>query len=60
MGNEAAARRAFVAALRLKPSNPDAAREMRRLGRERDAAAEAAPTGFLSRLFAKKPPEKKG
>jgi hypothetical protein len=50
-GHEAAARRAFVAALKLRPTNPDAAREMKRLGR--DAAVEA-PGGFFSRLFGKK------
>jgi hypothetical protein len=52
-GNEAAARQAFVAALKLRPSNPDAVREMRRLGREKDTTA--PPGGsFLSRLFGKK------
>lgn len=52
-GNDTAARRAFVTALKLRPTNPDAAREMKRLGR--DAPSEApAGGGFLSRLFGKK------
>lgn len=54
-GNEAAARRAFVAALKQRPTNPDAAREMKRLDREKDAASEAeAAGGLFSRFFKKK------
>lgn len=54
-GHEAGARQAFVHALKLKPSNPDAVREMRRLQREREEApAPAAEPGFLSRLFKRK------
>lgn len=55
-GNEAAARRAFVSALKQRPTNPDAAREMKRLDREKDAAteAEASGGGLFSRFFKKK------
>ncbi len=51
-GDDAGARRAFIAALKLKPSNPDAIRELRRLEREKEAAAPAG--SFFSRLFGKK------
>lgn len=60
-GDDAAAKKAFVQALRIKPSNPDAARELKRL--EARPAAPAAPSnaaeptpsgGFFSRLFKKK------
>ncbi|MDP2305207.1 MAG: DnaJ domain-containing protein [Pseudomonadota bacterium] len=58
MGNEAAARQAFVTALKLRPTNPDAVREMKRLVREGPSAPSpgGAPAGggFLSRLFGKK------
>ncbi|MFZ5479895.1 MAG: DnaJ domain-containing protein [Myxococcota bacterium] len=58
-GQEEAARRAFVSALKVKPANPDAARELKRLDREKEAAAAAAPppdpkAGFFSKLFGKK------
>lgn len=56
-GDHGGARKSFVTALKLKPSNPDAVREMKRL----DRAAEAAPPepsegggGFFSKLFGKK------
>lgn len=56
-GQAAAARKAFVTALKLKPSNPDAVREMKRLERAGDAAP-PEPTegggGFFSKLFGKK------
>jgi len=52
LGNEAGAREAFISALKQRPSNPDAARELKRLGREA-AAAEPAGSGFFSRFFGK-------
>jgi curved DNA-binding protein CbpA len=56
-GNDSAARSAFVTALKLKPSNPDAVREMRRLERDKESPPPAAGAGGLfSRLFGKKPP----
>ena len=57
-GNDAAAQRCFVKALKIKPANPDAAREMRRLQREGgDSGKEKTDSGgggFFSRLFGKK------
>jgi curved DNA-binding protein CbpA len=58
-GEDASARRAFIKALQLKPSNPDAVREMKRLegvkGNEKPAekAPDKAP-GFFARLFGRK------
>lgn len=52
-GNDVAARQSFVTALKLKPSNPDALREMKRL----EAKKGTAPSdegGFFSRFFGKK------
>lgn len=55
-GRPDAARRALVTALKLKPANPDAARELKRLERARDDAP--PPTSekpsFFGRLFGKK------
>lgn len=60
-GAEETARNAFISALKLNPSNPDALREMKRNQRERDqAAGEQASGGIFSRLFGRKPAEKKG
>jgi curved DNA-binding protein CbpA len=54
-GNDAAARTAFVTALKLKPANPDAVREMRRMERDKEAPPPAPGAGGLfSRLFGKK------
>lgn len=56
-GDDAAARRSFIKALQLKPSNPDAMREMKRLEQTRQQAAEEpkkAEGGFFSRLFGRK------
>jgi curved DNA-binding protein CbpA len=56
-GDDAAARRSFIKALQIKPANPDAAREMKRLEQTRQQAAEepkAGGGGFFSRLFGKK------
>ena len=53
-GHEAAARRAFVSALKLKPANPDAAREMKRLEREKEPPPEPPKAGFFSKIFGKK------
>ena len=53
LGNEAASRSAFVSALKLRPSNPDALREMRRLEREKETAASDSG-GLFSRFFKKK------
>lgn len=53
LGNDAAARTAFVSALKLRPSNPDALREMRRLEREKETAATESG-GLFSRFFKKK------
>lgn len=58
-GDINAARKAFVAALKLKPANPDAHREMKRLEREGGESAGAAEKkstggGFFSKLFGKK------
>lgn len=52
-GNDAVARRCFVKALKIKPANPDAAREMRRLERDGEEA-KSSGGGFLGRLFGKK------
>jgi tetratricopeptide (TPR) repeat protein len=52
-GNLNEARTAYVNALRIRPSNPDAAREMRRLEREREAGKEAGG-GLFDKLFGKK------
>lgn len=52
LGDEAAAKKSFVQALRIRPANPDAARELKRL--EAKAAAQPPPEaagGLLSRLF---------
>lgn len=51
-GDQAGARESFVKALRIKPSNPDAVRELKRL--EREKAAPAAGDGLFSKLFGKK------
>ncbi len=49
------AREAFVSALRIRPSNPDAVREMRRLEREKDQPPPSGGGGgFLSKLLGKK------
>jgi hypothetical protein len=49
------AREAFVSALRIRPSNADAVREMRRLEREKDQPPPSAGGGgFLSKLLGKK------
>ncbi len=53
LGNEPAARRAFLTALKVRPTNPDAAREIKRLDREA-TPPEAPASSFLSRLFGKK------
>lgn len=53
-GDTASARESYVKALRLKPSNPDAVREMKRL--ERDKGAEPAGGGLFNKLFGKKKP----
>ncbi len=48
-GQHTEAREAYVKALRIKPSNPDAVREMKRL--ERDKAAATTDTGSLFNKF---------
>lgn len=54
-GNEAAARGAFVSALKIRPTNPDAMREMKRVGRDLTPGTPApGGGGFFSRLFGKK------
>ena len=56
-GDDPAARRAFIKALQLKPANPDAMREMKRLEQTRSTTAEEQKTasgGFFSRLFGRK------
>ena len=53
LGDEGGARYAFIAALKQRPSNPDAARELKRLDREA-AATESASGGLFSRFFGKK------
>jgi curved DNA-binding protein CbpA len=56
-GNADAARASFTAALKIRPANIDAERELRRLDRERDAKKEAGSAGLLGRFFsASKPP----
>ena len=54
-GKEDTARTAFVTALKLKPSNPDAARELRRLERDKETVPAPGAGGFFSRIFGKKP-----
>lgn len=51
--NDKAARDAFVAALKIKPSNPDATRELKRMEKEKEAKQED-DASFISRLFGKK------
>lgn len=56
-GDDTAARRSFIKALQLKPANPDAMREMKRLEQTRSTTAEEQKTsagGFFSRLFGRK------
>jgi tetratricopeptide (TPR) repeat protein len=53
-GDDPAARRAFIKALQIKPSNPDAVREMKRLEQSRAEGKEEAKPGFFARLFGKK------
>ncbi len=53
-GNEASARRAFIRALQIKPSNPDAERELKRMAAARQEQKEEAKPGFFSRLFGRK------
>lgn len=54
LGDEAAARQSFIAALKIRPTNPDATRELKR-GQARQAEArEQASGGFFSKLFGKK------
>ncbi len=52
-GDTTSARESFVKALRLKPSNPDAVREMKRLERDK-GASEPAGGGLFNKLFGKK------
>ncbi len=51
LGDEAAARQSFIAALRIRPTNPDATRELKR---GPSPEAKATGGGFFSRLFGKK------
>ncbi len=53
-GRDVAARQALVTALKLKPSNPDAVREMKRLEREKEQPPPESGGGFFSKLFGKK------
>ncbi len=55
-GHDAGAKSAFIQALKLKPANPDALRELKRLERDPSPAkpAEGASGGFFGRLFGKK------
>ncbi|MBM4365495.1 MAG: DnaJ domain-containing protein [Deltaproteobacteria bacterium] len=51
--NDKAARDAFVTALKIKPANPDAMRELKRMEKEKEAKQED-DASFISRLFGKK------
>ena len=51
IGNLDSAKRCFIQALKLNPSNPDATREMKRLS---GSKKEAEKPGFFARLFGKK------
>ena len=53
-GDEKAAREAFVAALKVKPSNPDAVRELKKQEKQREAKQDEDEATFLSRLFGKR------
>lgn len=53
-GNDAGARKAFVRALQIKPANPDAERELKRMTAARQEQKEEAKGGFFSRWFGKK------
>ena len=55
-GHDAGAKAALIQALKLKPANPDALRELKRLEREPSPAkpVEGATVGFFGRLFGKK------
>jgi hypothetical protein len=55
-GNDTGAKSAFIQALKLKPANPDALRELKRLERDPSPAkpAEGTSGGFFGRLFGKK------
>ncbi|MSQ01455.1 MAG: hypothetical protein EXR71_06130 [Myxococcales bacterium] len=52
-GDTTSARESYVKALRLKPSNPDAVREMKRLERDK-GQGEPAGGGLFNKLFGKK------
>ena len=55
-GDDVAARHSFITALKLKPSNPDALREMKRLEAKKGPARPAAGDGggFFGKFFGKK------
>lgn len=55
-GHDAGAKAALIQALKLKPANPDALRELKRIEREPSPAktGEGAAVGFFGRLFGKK------
>lgn len=54
-GDDVSAKRAFIQALKLKPSNPDAARELKRLEQRPSAPPPSeASGGLFSRFFGKK------
>jgi curved DNA-binding protein CbpA len=55
IGNLDSAKRCFIQALKLNPSNPDATREMKRLsGGQPGGKKEEEKPGFFARLFGKK------
>lgn len=53
-GNDPAAKAAFISALKIKPSNPDAMRELKRLESRSAAAAAEEKSGLFNKLFGKK------
>ena len=53
-GDDQAGRRCFIKALQLRPTNPDALREMKRMEQQKAPEPEAKSGGFFSRLFGKK------
>ncbi len=52
-GNDAEAKQAFIQALKIKPSNPDAVRELKRM-ETRNTAAVEEKSGLFNKLFGSK------
>lgn len=53
-GDEQTARQSFINALKIKPSNPDALRELKRLEAKKQSAPTDVMGGFFGKFFGKK------